>query len=89
MFTIVWDDPAFDQMHALILWNPERRGVLSRALQSLSQELSQRADEWGESREGDARLGFIGDLSVLIRVDLEDRVVRLIEVALRPGEEPG
>lgn len=85
MFTIVWDNAAFDQMHALILWYPARRDELSHALQTLSTELGQRADTWGESRDDDARLGFIGDLSVLIRVDEEDRVVRIIQVKLRPG----
>jgi hypothetical protein len=85
MFTIVWDQPAFDQMNAIVLWYPLRRRELAAALRSLDRELHQRADTWGEARETDlVRLGYVGSLSVLIRVDPTDQVVTVMEVRLLP-----
>lgn len=89
MFTVVWDTVAFDQMHAIILWNPERRAELARALGVIARELNQRADTWGESRDPPLRIGFVGDLAVLFRVDDEDRVAEVAEVRLRHRERPG
>jgi len=85
MFTLVWDQPAFDQMNALILWYPARRSELAATLQTLDRELHQRADVWGESRESqNVRLGYVGALSVLVRIEPDDQVVYIMEVRLRP-----
>lgn len=82
MFTVVWDNLAFDQMHALLLWNPHRRAELAAALATISRELSAGADTWGESRDPSTRLAFVGDLAVLFRVDLDDMVAEVAEFRL-------
>ncbi len=85
MFTLVWDQAAFDQMSALILWYPKRRAELAAALQTLDRELHQRADTWGESRgTANVRLGYVGPLSALVRVEPDDEVVHVMEIRLRP-----
>ena len=89
MFTMIWDDRAFDQMHAIILWNPHRRPELSAALRTMTDALTQRADTWGESRDPPFRLAFIDDLSILFSVDMDDEVATVLEVNLRPTRDPG
>lgn len=89
MFAVVWDDTAFNQMNALVQSYPQRRAELALALRQLARELNDGADTWGESREHTARLGFVGPLSVLIRVDAEDQVAYVMEVQFRPGPQSG
>jgi hypothetical protein len=82
MFSILWEPAAFDHMQALIRDNPGLRAGFVYSLQTLSLELSERADEWGESRPGSLRLGNAGVLSVLVRVDADTRVVHVVDVGL-------
>jgi hypothetical protein len=82
MFTIGWARRAFDQMQALIRDNPSLKAGFAYSLQTLHMELTEAADEWGESRSGRLRLGNAGVLSVLIRVDSEAGVVRVVDVSL-------
>ena len=89
MFTVVWDDLAFDQMHAIILWNPHRRAELAAALATLTRELAARADTWGEARDDPFRLAFVGQLAVLFWVDPDDQVAEIVELRLHPFAPPG
>ena len=83
MFALVWDQPAFDQMDALIRWHPARRAELAAALHALDRELHQRADTWGESRGSEfVRLGYVGALSALIRVEPDEQLAYIMEVRL-------
>jgi hypothetical protein len=61
----------------------------SRSLGTISRELNQRADAWGESRDPPLGIGFVGDLAILFRVDDEDRVAEVAEVRLRHRGRPG
>lgn len=88
MFTIVWDNPAFDQMNALIHWYPQLRSEFSTALRELQRLWNERGNNWGEARGVDHRLGFEGPLSVLIQIDEEDQVVNVQEVQLRRNALP-
>ncbi|VTT98054.1 unnamed protein product [Gemmataceae bacterium] len=85
MFTLIWDTLAFDQMQAIVLWNPARRAEIAAALSALDRELHTRADTWGESRDPPFRLGYSGALSALVRVDTQDRVAEIAEVRLGPA----
>lgn len=82
MFTISWAQRAFDQMQTLIRDNPGLKAGFVYSLQTLNIELTERADEWGEARTGSLRLGNAGVLSVLVRVNSDTRVVRVVEVSL-------
>jgi hypothetical protein len=85
MFLVVWDPPAFDQMQAILTWNPHRRAEVAAALRALDRDLNLAADTWGESRQTETvRLGSVGDLSALVRIDPDDKVVTVVEVRLRP-----
>jgi hypothetical protein len=85
MFTIIWDTLAFDQMQAIILWNPQRRAEIAAALAVIDRELQEHADTWGESRDPPLRLAFVGDVGDLFRVDVKDQVAEIAEVRLRQG----
>ncbi len=82
MFRIFWEPAAFDAMQALIRDNPALKAGFAYSLETLTIELGDRADVWGESRAGDSRLGSAGVLSVLVRVDTDAQVVRVVEVTL-------
>lgn len=84
MYTVIWDQPAFDQMHALLLWHPDRRDELARVLRIVARELSADAGSWGESRSDQVRLGYVGALSLLVLVDPQHQSVRVLEVRLQP-----
>ena len=89
MFTVIWDDPAFDQMNALIQWYPELRSEFRAALRILNEYWTDHGDTWGESRDDNSRLGFQGPLSVLIRVDEESEAIVIEEVQLNRNAPRG
>jgi hypothetical protein len=82
MFSIAWAQRAFDQMQAIIRDNPTLKAGFIYSLQTLNMELTDRAGEWGESRSGSLRLGSAGILAVLVRVNPDARVVRVVDVKL-------
>lgn len=85
MFTVIWDTLAFDQMQAIVLWNPDRRAEFAAAPGVIDHELARNADTWGESRDPPFRLGFAGEVAVLFTVDEEGRVAEIAEARLRGG----
>jgi hypothetical protein len=56
-------------MQALVRDNPELKAAFVYSLQTLSADLREAADTWGESRSGSHRLGNAGVLSVLVWVN--------------------
>ncbi|WP_439623233.1 hypothetical protein [Gemmata sp.] len=70
-------------MQQLIRDIPELKAGFIFTLESLTTELGESADTFGESRSGNYRLGFVGVLSVLVRVDSQNRTARIIDVRLR------
>ena len=82
MFTIAWAQRAFDQTQTLIRDNPTLKAGFAYSLQTLNAELTEFADTWGESRSGSLRLGNAGVLSVLVRVNTDAQVVRVVDVQL-------
>lgn len=92
MFRIVWGPVAFERMQQLISTNPQRRAEFAAALQKLTSILRSEAAEWGESRNENVRVGFVGPLAVLVRVDEDDAAVMVADLELfdeqaRPGIE--
>ena len=74
-FLIHWRSLAFSQMQELVRDYPRLLTEFIYALRSLPTQLNQDAVEWGESRSGSHRLGYIGVLQVLVWVDEDDEVV--------------
>lgn len=83
MFLVSWQPPAFDRMQGLIRAHPELRTEFIYSLRSLTTELNRAADTWGESRSGDDRIGFVGVLEVLVRLDPDNSLVEVVDVKLR------
>ncbi|VTU01199.1 unnamed protein product [Gemmataceae bacterium] len=83
MFRTSWANRAFDRMQQLVRDHPEMKAGFIFTLESLTIELGDAADTFGESRAGNRRLGFVGVLSVLVRVDSQNRTARIIDVRLR------
>lgn len=54
-------------MQQLIRDNPDLKAGFAYSLSSLTTELGESADTFGESLSGTYRLGFVGVLSVLVR----------------------
>ena len=82
MFQLFWEPAGFDRMQQLIRDNPGLKAGFAFTLSSLTTELGESADTWGESRSGNLRLGFVGVLSVLVRVDATNRTARIVDVRL-------
>lgn len=82
MYTVFWEPAAFDHAQALISGNPALKPGFAYSLETLAIELGDRADEWGESRSGGLRLGSAGILSVLVRVNSDERTARVVDVSL-------
>jgi hypothetical protein len=89
MFQTFWEPAAFDRMQSLVREHPGLKAGFAYTLSSLSTELAESADIWGESREGNLRLGYVGVVSVLVRVDANDRTVRIVDVRLESRTRPG
>ena len=89
IFLTTWQPTAFDRMQDLVRDFPQLRTEFIYALRSLTTELNRRGDVWGESRHGRYRLGFIGVLQVLIRLDEDDPIVEVVDLKLRRNALPG
>jgi len=88
MFQIFWEPAGFDRMQQLIRDYPGLKAGFAFTLSSLTIELGNSADTFGESRSGNLRLGFVGLLSVLVRVDAANRTARIVDVKLQPHHRP-
>jgi mRNA-degrading endonuclease RelE of RelBE toxin-antitoxin system len=84
MFRILWEPNAFEQMQSLIHDNPALKAGFVFTLESLTMELGEHADTWGEARLGNYRLGYVGFISILVRIDEENRLVRIVSVQPEP-----
>jgi hypothetical protein len=84
MFQIFWEPAGFARMQQLITDNPGLKAGFVFTLSSLTTELGDRTDTFGESRTGNLRLGSVGVLSVLVRVDVANRTARVVDVQLQP-----
>lgn len=89
MFLIEWRPIPFERMQRLITDHPDLQAEFALALRALTTELGRAADDWGESRDGPYRLGFVGPLAVVIRIDLDDRLATVVNVGLRTRPESG
>ncbi len=89
MFKTFWEPAGFNRMQQLIRDNPDRKAAFAYTLSSLSIELGEYADTFGESRSRNRRLGFVGVLWVLVRVNTEKRTVRVIDVRLESRTRRG
>ena len=83
MFRVFWEPAGFDRMQRLIRDYPALKAGFAFTLSSLTTELGESADTFGESRTGNLRLGFVGVLSVLVRVDRTNRTARIVDVKLQ------
>lgn len=83
MFRIFWEPEGFARMQQLISENPHLKAGFAYTLSSISIELGESADTFGESRDRNYRLGFVGVLWVLVRVDSQNRAARIVDVRLQ------
>lgn len=83
MFLIVWTNEGFDEMNAIVRENPSRKHELALALRRIGHQLTTNPLGVGESRGGDARVLFAGELSVFYRADTDDNTVQIGNVRLR------
>ena len=88
MFLISWQPWPFDKMQALLRENPHLQTELTYTLRALTTQLNRSADEWGESRWDDYRLGFVGVLQVLVKVDEDDSHVEVVDLKLNRNAPP-
>lgn len=84
MFQTFWEPAGFDRMQQLITDHPGLKAGFAFTLSSLTTELGQRADTFGESRTGNLRLGTVGVLSVPVWVDVANHTARIVDVQLQP-----
>ncbi|MBA4062902.1 MAG: hypothetical protein C0501_04185 [Isosphaera sp.] len=88
MFRTFWEPAGFDRMQQLIRDNPTLKAGFAYTLAELTTALGESADTFGESRTGNLRLGFVGVLSVLVRVDVGSRTARVVDVKLAARPRP-
>lgn len=80
-FHVDWTPHARRQMREI--WARASVDVHQRllaALAEIAEALTLRPTEVGESRSGNARIGFVGPLSIIYRVDVDRRTVRISHV---------
>lgn len=80
--TVVWTDPALDQLADIYVQRPlpEQR-ALAATVERINRELADDPTTYGEARDGSVRVWFTGPLVVTYRVEAGD-VVRVGRVAL-------
>jgi hypothetical protein len=83
MFLVSWKPPAFDRMQEIVRAHPELKTEFVYAPRSLTTEQNRAADTWGESRWENYRLGFVGMLEVMVRLDPDNSLVEVVDVKLR------
>ncbi|MBX9585103.1 MAG: hypothetical protein K2X87_32760 [Gemmataceae bacterium] len=88
MLRPLWEPAAFDRLKRLAEDNPGLRAGLIYSVETLALELADRADTWGESRDGPYRLGYVGILWVFVRVDPGRGVVWIVDVRLQVRRPP-
>jgi hypothetical protein len=81
-YHVHWQQLAFEQMDAIARGNPDYVDMLAAALSELAQALRSHPTNYGESREGNDRVGFPGPLVVTFRVLHADRQVQVLRVRL-------
>ena len=83
MFTVHWADRALKELEAL--WFDATRRTTERiveAIKTLEARLMSNAEEFGESRFGQWRIGFQAPIAILFKVNREKRSVRIAHVML-------
>lgn len=83
MFLVVWGRQAFNAMDDTIRSNLGRRREFALTLRQMTHQLSTDPEGVGESREGEMRVMFAGELSVFYRVDADEKTVEIAHVRLR------
>lgn len=80
-FHVDWTPRARGQMRDIWANAPEdAHPRLLAALADIAEALTIRPAETGESRSGNARIGFFGPLSIIYRVETDRRNVRIAHV---------
>jgi hypothetical protein len=71
------------------IWNagPDRQDIADAA-NGAEDQLHRNPLGRGESRSGDARIMFLRPLSFLFRVDVQNRIVQIVEVKREKPEPP-
>lgn len=83
MYLVKWWERAFDDMNGIIRDNPARKREFVLALRQITHQLSTDPEDVGESRVGEMRVMFAGEMSVFYRVDADDKTVEIARVRLR------
>ncbi len=83
MFLVVWSRRAFDSAADFIRNNPARKREFALALRQITHQLSTDPEGAGESRAGEMRVMFAGELSVFYTVDTDGNTVEIAHVRLR------
>ncbi|MBA4066338.1 MAG: hypothetical protein C0501_22010 [Isosphaera sp.] len=78
----VWTRGASDAMGAAVRNYPAHKDTFAAALRELSDRLGTDPGDFGESREGNDRVGFVGPFAVHVRVLHADRQVVILAVHL-------
>jgi plasmid stabilization system protein ParE len=83
MFLVVWLELAFDEMDEIVRRSPARKHEFAVALRQLTRQLAVDPLSVGESRGGELRVMFAGELSVFYHVDTNDNTVEIGNVRLQ------
>lgn len=84
MFTVMWSDMAMDQMADIfVVTDLPGQDHLTTLIDGLNRRLARDPRDEGESRTGNYRVTFIGDLTVRFAVDPQSRIVRVNGVRRR------
>jgi len=78
-FTVLWK-PAAQQDLADLWMDSKTRGAITAAANQLDRNLSEDADQLGESRDQFIRIAFESPLGIEFEVDTEDRKVLVLGV---------
>lgn len=88
-FRATWAERAVGRLQGYVRDNPGLVAGLRYSVETLDLELTDRADTWGESRAGAHRLGYVGMLWALVRVDPDRRTVRIVDLKLEHRPRAG
>jgi hypothetical protein len=79
-FSMWWSRRALNALTEIWLERPGERGEINQATSTVDQVLSIDPQNQGESRDKGRRVLFVTPLIVFYRVEIEDRVVRVLDV---------
>jgi hypothetical protein len=82
MFALGWSREPSDRMGHILLAIPERRPALARTLRTITRVLCTRPARVGESRGGNRRVWFVGNLLITYTVDDARKIVQIRYVVL-------